>query len=207
MTDFLRKIAFLFCSFLVCATASGEERSLLLIIKPASEELVSSAKEGSDPLLADSIHQRLVVGLVNFPSFAVQNIQNITLDDPEGKVVPLLIDKSSLYSEFNDTTINSMRIAFLTDEQTIKKGSFRLVWGSEIKAENKEVGQITICASSKDAYREFQWEEQPQKDGLSNYSASLDVIVDDKADTYYLWYLLPVALIFGMLIVRRLTMQ
>lgn len=200
----IRSILAFLTVFFICANIYAVEKSVLLTVKPVDDTFFDYTEQGADPSMKLNPDQRIVVGLINVPSFEIKNTANTALYDSEGRQIPITIDKSSFYSEFDDSTINSMRISFITDDRTIKKGHFRFEWGDNINSKNTVVDKIPVFTTSKDIYREFTWEEQPQKSDLANYSATLDIIVDDKADTYYLWYLLPMVLIFFMLIIRRL---
>jgi len=199
-------IAFYLCTILIfcCLPSYSLEKSIILTVKPPDDSFFEQAMDGSCTSMGANRSVRMVVGLINEPSFEIKNTENAVLYDSDGRKIPIIMDKSSFYSEFGDSTINSMRIAFITDDDTIAKGSFRFEWGENIRADNKIVDSIAVYRANKDNYRVFVWENQPQKSDLANYSATLDVIVDDKADTYYLWYLLPMAMIFAMLIVRRI---
>ena len=127
--------------------------------------------------------------------------------DPNDSPIPLIVDTSSLYSEFDDGVCNSMRIMFRIRESVVEKGGLRLVWGNEISVNNTQVDQISIYREDKDRYRTFNWEAQPEGDDGGSYAATLEVIVDDYADTYYLWYLLPMALIFTLLFVKKIALK
>jgi hypothetical protein len=96
-----------------------------------------------------------------------------------------------------------MRIAFLIPEADLEKGALRISWGDSVTSNNRLVDRIDLYQQSKDQYRTFVCEEQPRGNDAANYSSSVVVIVDDKADIYYLWYLLPIVLIFILLFVRK----
>ena len=188
---------------LVSLDGIAQEKSDLLIVKPFSEDLQTNIPVGADPNLSGSDHDILVVGMLDMPYFSIQNTSQVALSDADGVPVLLLVDTSSLYSEFDDGTINLMRIAFLIPEADLEKGALRISWGDSVTSDNRLVDRIDLYQQSKDQYRTFVCEEQPRGNDAANYSSSVVVIVDDKADIYYLWYLLPIVLIFILLFVRK----
>ena len=188
---------------LVSAHGIAQEKSDLLIMKPVTDDFQTNIHVGADPKLSGSDNGIIVVGMLDMAYFSVQDASQVTLNDADGNPVPLWIDTSSLYSEFDDGYINLMRIAFLIPEPNLEKGALRLSWGDSVKAENRVVDQIDLYQESKDRYRTFICEEQPRGNDAANYSSSVVVIVDDKADIYFLWYLLPIVLIFILLFVRK----
>ncbi|MFC1484926.1 hypothetical protein ACFL5N_00550 [bacterium] len=188
--------------FFVFSYVTAEEQSVLLNIQPVNQNFFDSAKQNSDPLLKDAPKKFIVIGLINTPSFLIRNISNVTLFDASGKNVPLLVEKSSLYSEFNDEYINSMRIAFTITQEALKAGPPRLVWGENISSDNTQIESIQIYKNSKKSYLTFTLEPAKSIDNMS-YQATIEVIVDEYADKYYLWYLLPIILIFVLLFIRR----
>lgn len=188
---------------LVSRHGVAEEKSDLLIVKPFSDDFHTNIRAGTDPRLSGSEKDILVVGLLDMPYFSVQDVSHVALNDADGNPVPLWIDTSSLYSEFDDGYINLMQIAFLIPEANLEKGALRLSWGDGVTSENRIVDRVDLYHESMDQYRTFICEEQPRGNDAANYSSSVVVIVDDKADIYFLWYLLPIFLIFILLFVRK----
>lgn len=127
----------------------------------------------------------------------------MALYDGANNPIPVIAEKSSYYSEFDNDEINSLRISFIISEDLLDKGSPRLVWGDDINSENKEADKIHIYKAGKGIYKTFGLEERTEGDGGGDYFSTVDVIVDDYADTYYIWYLLPMALIFGLLFFKK----
>ena len=180
-----------------------QEKSDLLIVLPVSDDFQANIPVGADPKLSGSGNDIIVVGMLDMPYFSVQKTSQVSLSDADGVPVPLWIDASSLYSEFDDGTINLMRIAFLIPKANLEKGALRISWGDGITSENRMVDHIDLYLESRGQYRTFVCEEQPRENDAANYSSSVVVIVDDKADIYFLWYLLPIVLIFILLFVRK----
>jgi hypothetical protein len=188
---------------LLYTAAAAEAGSVFLAITPVPDDFYESALGGSDPELADREGGLLVTGILNPPGFSIANTSNVVLYDAANTSIPVLIDKSSIYSEFDEDEINSMRIAFIIDEKVLESGTLRLEWGPDVSGPNREVDGIAIYSGDTGRYRAFSVEEKPSGDDGSSYVATLEVIVDDYADIYYLWYLLPMVLIFGLLLVRK----
>jgi len=172
-------------------------------VKPFSEDFQTNIPVGADPKLSGSDHDILVVGMLDMPYFSVQEISQVALSDADSVPVSLWIDASSLYSEFDDGTINLMRVAFLIPSAHLEKGAMRISWGDSVSSGNRMVEKIDLYEESRDQYRTFVCEEQPRGNDAANYSSSVVVIVDDKADIYFLWYLLPIVLIFILLFARK----
>jgi len=181
----------------------GGGNSDLLIVKPMAGDLMAVTGPGSDPKLDGLDGSVVVVGRLDMPYFAVEDAKQVAVYDADGKPVPLWVETSSLYSEFDDGTINMMQIAFTMPEASIERGPLRLSWGDSVASESRMVDQIPLYLQSKDRYRTFECEAQPRGNDAANFSSSVVVIVDDKADIYFLWYLLPMVLIFVLLFVRK----
>jgi hypothetical protein len=194
-------LSILFSFFLSASIYAGEQQALL-VVKPVSDNFFETALPGNDPLL-DKPGEIRFTGTVNNPSFLINNISQITVTLPGGEAVPLLIDRSSVYSEFDESEINSLRISFVIYPSKLKSGSMLLKWGADVKAENKEVEKFEYYLADRGRYRTFTLEERPKGDKGGEYFATLEVIVDDYADTYYIWYLLPMFLIFVLLFIRK----
>lgn len=182
--------------------AFAEEKSMMVRIITPAEDFFDNSSEGSDPLISGD-GKLLVTGLVNHAGFLIKNINNMAVLDSDGNNIPLLVDSSSLYSEFDDDEINSVKVGFLLDSSKEKDASLRFVWGEDVKAENKKVASFVVYGDQKDLYRKFVLEAPKGAGNSSDYTATLEIIVDDYADTYYLWYLLPMVLIFVLLFIRK----
>ncbi len=187
-----------------CAPTAEGSTSAFLAIKPVPDDFFDEATEGSNPELAGRDKALFWTGIVNPAGLSIESIRNISLYDAADNQVPLLIDTTSIYSEFGPGEINSMHIAFVIDETALEAGMPRLAWGSDIEAENREVEKMTAYLTDKARYRTFTLEKKPGEGEGSSYIATLEVIVDDYADVYYIWYLLPMVLIFGLLLVKKI---
>jgi hypothetical protein len=199
-------LALIVCIGLFAACAIADEASVLLTIKPVYDDFFNKASDGHCPDLNGMDDALFIVGTFNPPTFSVKSTDNMALSAADGTPISMIIDKSSLYSEFEGAGINSMRFAFVISEKVLAKGAPTLKWGSDIAANNSEVEEIIIFNGDKQRYRTFSWEER-LKNSEGPYVATIEVIVDDYADTYYLWYLMPMALIFGLLFFKKALLR
>lgn len=188
-------------SFNACFAAKQGE-ALLSIFKPDTG-LFSNAENGKNPDLENS-DKIFVTGIINFPDFMIKTIDNFSIIDADGKNIHAIAEKKSIYSEFGDE-INSMRIGFFVDKKMLEKGSLKLIWGEKIKSENKITEKITFYKGSMEEYRIFEVLKHSDTGPGQIYSASIDVVVDDKAQQYYLAYLLPMALLFLLLLIKKIN--
>ncbi|TET36510.1 MAG: hypothetical protein E3J72_08485 [Planctomycetota bacterium] len=191
---------------ILCAKTYASERVILIIIN-VPDDFFSNAPSGSTVKFIHSEGTLTVVGTFNSPDFEIESIKNITVFDAEDRQLALVIDESSIYREFEDEAINSVKFSFEIKEKSLETGPPTLVWGNDISADNSQVEQILLDAGNRDRYRTFNWEQCPADRGLNSQVATLEIVVDDSADIYYLWYLLPMALVFGLLIIRKIFMN
>jgi len=187
------------------AVQKGPEKSFYLkLIKP-DPDFLDQAEKGKHPANRTSPDVLIIYGKINKPEFFVENINNLAVYNSAGKWVPVRIDKSSLYSEFNDGKWNTMNIEFeITSDET---NALQLVWGKTVAVSNTLAENIPLYSGSENNYYTFSIESSLKKESDNNYSASLDVVVDDYSDRYFLWYFFPMVLIFGVLLVRRFFLK
>jgi hypothetical protein len=179
------------------------EKTVHVVIIPADKGMFHGALKGKDPLLADQSERYIANGLIELPKSSIKKTSNITLKNAEGKNIPLIIESTSLYSEFDDG-YNSLRAAFFISAAEAEKGIFTLEWGDSVHARNTEIEKLNVYIDDKTRYRTFRMgDNNSGSRESSDYSATLEVIVDDHSDKYYLWYLLPIILIFTLLGIRK----
>lgn len=205
----IRQAVFFFVLFLFFQLLWGRvnENEVLLFLQPITGDdftgMNVEIRKGDDSLLSDQEDTFCVIGVFNDPSFTIPGFQQVIAYDAADQPLTLIIDRSSLYSEFENGEINSMRIAILIDQKTFQNGYLRLSWGEELKADNKLVDEIKVYRNHLDRYRTFNWESEPIQEESETYASSVDILVDDYSDTYFLWYLLPLVLLFILLIIRK----
>lgn len=171
---------------------------------PASDYLF--AAEGQ-PDAVPGPGQVLVVGRCEGPDFAIDGVNQVELVAPGGRRVPLHVEEPRIYRDpVADNKIVSLRVYFLAGESEVAPGagSFELRWGPEVKAANRKVASIVPDPASRKSYREFRRRVPPAAAGTGGQSSSIIVIADSKADYYFMWYLVPMVLIFVLLTVRKI---
>ncbi|MCX7703513.1 MAG: hypothetical protein N2234_05375 [Planctomycetota bacterium] len=196
---FFLLLAVLFC---LSYTATFGAESVILTIREVPDDFFDNAILDENETCEEGTF--IVIGIFNAPSFSIKSLNNITVQDANSRQIPLQIERASVYREFDE--INSVRLAFKVSKEALSSGSLRLAWGDDVSATNSEVERLRINAAHKERYRTFGWEEAPKGGSGEEFSsATLEVIVDDSANLYYLWYLLPMALIFSLLLVRKVS--
>jgi len=76
-------------------------------------------------------------------------------------------------------------------------------WGPDVQAENVRVAAFALDAAQPQLYRGFRPQRQAAAGPLDTQVASIEVIADSSAEYHFLWYLLPMGVIFLLLSVRK----
>ena len=182
------------------AFAFGE--TVPLDIGPAEEALLQAAAEGAEPLQV-SEDRVLVVGRVDDPRFSVPGIDNITILAPDGTPVPLRIEKPSLFYEFDE--IVSLRCAFEARREDIAGvRDFVLKWGADVQAANRLVPAFALDEAAREGVMQFRRRPSASGPPAGSSVATIEVVADSSAEYYFLWYLLPMAVIFIILTLRKI---
>ncbi|MHC4915733.1 MAG: hypothetical protein ACYTGB_09595 [Planctomycetota bacterium] len=212
-TSFLRAVfvrrsaaAAAFGAALLCALSlrAGPARcgepfeSLELEVEAAGQALLLSAPPGDGPRLDPG--EGLCACLFRYDRLQIENLSQVTVLGSGGRQFPLMIESSSVFKEFGK--IVGLRFYLLVPAGQARPGSdtFVLRWGPGVEAENSEVETVCLDPDLADAYR-----------GLKAVSLAPDsagtitVIADSSADYHFLWYLVPIGLIFFLLTLRKLA--
>jgi hypothetical protein len=177
-----------------------------LELVPARDELFAQQPTGA-PVVPEN-GQIIVVGRFDGADFAIERTDQITVLAPGGRALPLRIESDSIYREFD--RIVSLRLCFTAADEAESRapGAFKLEWGADVKADNVLTGPIALDPARKDAYREFRWRQKPAAPatgaGQGASVATIEVIADTTAEYHFLWYLLPITLIFILLTIRKI---
>ena len=147
----------------------------------------------------------LVVGTIRWPSFAVPGVTNLQVTDARGQPLPLIVDRSSLFFEFGE--LRSVRVAFELPVAALAAGLPRLAWGPDVNASNRVVARLSLAARDRPRLRTFTAQADTPAGRSEPQFAAVEVIADSQADRYYLWYLLPVAVLFGLLAARKVLLR
>jgi len=173
--------------------------SVRLEILPATGEMLAATGAG-DPLLP-APGQVLVCGRFDDPSFSVDDLSRLAVVLPDGRQVALRIDAASKFLEFD--RIVSVRFCFALDEEAAQAGGLTLRWGPDVRAENAEVDRFVLDPSRPELYRGFRWQREAAAGGDATQVATIEVIADSTAEYHFLWYLLPMGVIFLLLTIRK----
>lgn len=169
--------------------------SLVLIPVEINDKLLTLLAGKDEPLPAG--HLRFI-GSFSEQSFSIPSLNNITVKNSVGSQLPLKIEETSLIEEFGSTV--SLWISF-----DVPTGDFSqdkpltIEWGKDVSASNSTVKSMKVDIAASTSYRTFTWRKKNDKSSF----ATIEVIADSSANYYFLWYLLPIAVILVMLTVRK----
>lgn len=173
--------------------------SVSLEIVPASQGLLAAGGE-AEPL-RPAAGQVLVCGRFDDPAFYVDDLSQLTVVRPDGRQVALTVDAGSLFVEFDQ--IVSLRFCFALDAAEAEAGGLVLRWGPDVRADNVQVDALAFDASQPQLYRGFRWLREDAAEASDAQLASIEVIADSTAGLHFLWYLLPIGVIFLLLTIRK----
>lgn len=193
----------LFLPALVClAAATAAAGSISLKIGEPADPAAWAPKHTPGALCPAAPGSWLVVGRVALPGFAVAGPNQIRLEEAGGRPIPLVVESGTFYREFGD--IAGLRIAFEFDPASLANGLPRLVWGPEVSVSNRVETAIWFAPEAAGRVRSFTLQEATAtaEDEAAQF-ATIEIIADSNADHYYLWYLLPMGMIFTLLLIRK----
>jgi len=173
-----------------------------LVVRSPAPGFFDEAAAGDGATVVPEAGRVAVVGSVDYPGFSIEDTSHVTVVGPGGGELPLQIEKESITRDFD--RIVALRCCFVVDESELSGGGFRLVWGSEVSARNRLVDRIKPDAGHRDAYREFVRVAAPPSADAGTSIATVEVVADSTAEYHFLWYLLPIAVIFVLLTFRKL---
>lgn len=199
MAGMARLWAFVFIAFalpaLLCGSAAAGEATLEVV----SPDEAALSPAGVAPVLETG--SLLIFGRIDDPSFSIAGPDQVTVIASGGRQVPLLIDEKSIFREFGN--IVSMKIAFTAAESELAAGDLLLRWGPDVCAANVAGGEISSSGIAGDRLRQFRIMRTAS--GAEPPSvATIQVIADSHAGWYFLWYLLPISVIFALLTIRKI---
>jgi hypothetical protein len=176
-------------------SAAAEQAALELL--PADEAQLSTigAAAPADPGTV------LVFGRFDDPAFSIADPSQVTVADANGGQLPLLIEEKSLFRDLG--RIVSMRFLFVVPESEVAAGGLQLKWGPEVRAANVIGEGIALAPVARERLRQFRWSRAPSSAEPPSV-ATIEVIADSHAGWYFLWYLLPISVIFAFLTIRKI---
>lgn len=195
----IKKFLLVFLSASAVASAVNAADSLVLVPIDMNDKLVALLNGQDEPVPAGKTR---IIGNFTDPGFSIPSLDNITVRNASGAQIPLRIEESSLVDEFGSTV--ALWISFdIPSEELSKDKALTIEWGRDVKAENSKVGNIKVNPASSGAYRTFTWRKKNENTSF----ARIEVIADSNASFYFLWYLLPMCVIFTVLTIRKITIS
>lgn len=196
-------LAFLFvCVVFVRHACPDEFYSLRLDIEPVDEVFFDSMA-GASPVLPDQ-GMLLVAGSMDHPGFYVESLNNVSVESSDGTRVPLMVDMSSLLREFDGVVAGLF--AFSVPENHADE--YKIVWGSAVEAaDNILLDEFKLDPERAGLYRQFRWTETLASGAEDTPFSTIVVIADSTAEYHFLWYLLPIGLVFILLTFRRFFLR
>ncbi|MFH0964236.1 MAG: hypothetical protein V2A58_09520 [Planctomycetota bacterium] len=176
--------------------------ALPLELQPLGQNLATD--EGRAPTAVPGPGEIIALGRFDAPGLAIDDIRQVTVLAPDGRTLPLHVETPSIFVEFDK--IVSLRFFFVAGVADLAASPkpFLLKWGTNVRADNVEVARIVLDPARKEAYREFRWRPQAPAVPPEASIARIEVIADSHAEYYFLWYLLPMALTFLLLTIRKI---
>ncbi len=170
-----------------------------LVLAPAPAGLLAETRDR--PTVAPGPDQAAVVGRLSPQGFAIQAVEHLSLQGPDGAPIPFLVERGSLSGEWE---IESLRIAFLLPADRAQPGTAcRVVWGPDVTGRGQTVDAFRVDPEAVDRVLTFRVEAGPPA-GEAESVATIEVRADSYADYYGLWYLLPIGTVFVLLTVRKI---
>jgi hypothetical protein len=194
--------AALFLAAAAISVPAGASESVVLTVEEAGEELFLELTPDGEPLRPEK-GKAACVG--RFDRLSVKDVSQVTVTGPDGKRLPLVIEASSIFVEFDK--IVALRFCFLVDADRARPGedSFTFQWGPDVRASNTKVERLVLDSALRASYRSLR--QRTASGARDSTTASITVIADSSADYHFLWYLLPISLIFAVLTARKLMVR
>lgn len=197
--------AALWMSLLFAESAAAVE-SVTLQLLPAERALFESADHGYP--CEPGRDEIAIVGLFNCPRFAAAEVGNVSLTTASGEAIPLLIDERSVLREFG--RIISFRLCAVIPARLLendKAPELILKWGDDVSGRNQLVAGFRLDPERAESYRGFVWKDagpRPGDDGEPTKELTITLTAKRGAELHKYWYLIPLAVLFLLLSVRRI---
>ncbi|HOK04068.1 MAG TPA: hypothetical protein P5270_00965 [Victivallales bacterium] len=200
MSTNIQKFTPLFLLF-ISFYASAFEKFELIIIEP-NQQIINLLLNQNAAKVPQNFTR--IAGVFNKNGFSIPEIKNLTVEDINGKKFPLVISQNDIVTEFGE--IVSLWFYFDISKKYIDDGgTLFLLYGKDINSENNTSLEFAIKPEDKEFLKTFSWKDLKQADQTANL-ASIEVIADSKADYFFLWYLLPMAVILIILSFRKFNL-
>jgi len=141
-----------------------------------------------------------------FDRFDVENVNQVTVIGPGNRQLPLVVDGSSIFEEFGKVVAFRFYVLLPPDSARPGETTLELRWGADVEATNSRVERLKLNPKLRESYRSLRLAGTGGGRGRES-TASILVIADSTADYHFLWYLVPIGLIFALLTVRKLLLR
>lgn len=143
-----------------------------------------------------------VYGHLTGADFAVAGLNQVTVENAAGEPLPLQLDTTNQFEDFGE--IVGLWCCFLVPAAAATPGTrYTLRWGDDLVVENIAVEGLAFAESDLPGIRGFRLQFAAVA-GDPQALTSLQIIADSSADYSFLWYLLPMAVLFALLTIRRI---
>ena len=143
----------------------------------------------------------IVFGRLSDFGFTIENPEHLTVLDGENNPLPLTVETGTAFREFGE--IIALTFAFELDARTLAKGQPRAEWGPEVRGTVRQVESLSFPTNAASRLHAFTPDAGNAVPADAAQFATIEIIADSNADKYFLWYLLPMAVIFVLLIIRK----
>lgn len=186
-------------ALLLSASISSGAMVDLKIGEPSDPATLPLASDASIVPSNDAVW--LVFGRLTGFDFAVENPENLRVLDGAGNMLPLTVETNTVFREFGE--IIAVTLAFELDPRTLAKGNPSAEWGPEVQGNISLVDAISFPENAFKQIQAFTPDAGGSSTAEATQFATIEIIADSQADKYYLWYLLPMGVIFVLLLIRK----
>ncbi|HOX05435.1 MAG TPA: hypothetical protein PK280_03455 [Planctomycetota bacterium] len=187
-------LALTFLAALPALSAAGAE-AVEFELAPAGEEFFAADGQAA-PTPAPGPGSCLVI--FRYSRLSVADLGQLALIGPDGKALPLLVEP--LFEEFGRIADARMVFSLPEAEAAAGRGPFTLKWGPDTKGASSRTERIAADPAHRELYRSL----RPRAGAAAGNVASIEVIADSTAEYHFLWYLLPMSMVFALLLARKL---
>ena len=190
---------------LLAVTSAGRAGEARFAPSPASPALFEN--NSGRPLVAPPPEGCLVmVGKMESPDFSIAHLNQLKAVLPSGKIIPLQVDDRRTLREFGK--IVSLDFYIIAPESEFSGTGSELVmqWGPDITADNHHLAGFSFDPAQANRCRMLCPLPVTASGGgeAAVATTGIQVIADNKARYIPFWYLLPMALIFVLISIRKL---
>ncbi|MBN1257579.1 MAG: hypothetical protein JXA52_07725 [Planctomycetes bacterium] len=174
-----------------------------LTLQPGPVETEAFFTQGQEPTFFPKQGTIGLLCIADCNTFAIADLKQVTLLDQENKPLPLTIESSTIFKEFDE--ISELTFCCIVPAESVSEDSrFVLQWGEDIEGENATIEKIILNPQARNRYRRLRLATDDAAAASSAGSlGTIMVIADKNADFYFLWYLLPIACILVLLLIGK----